>query len=116
MTQYEHILCAMGPEGFPSRVLASRTNSYLTYVSPEEVIENTKAIGHVDPVTINELYHFKSIDQETSLYGIAGWPLLKTSSPEIHNKGFLAKKLNAVYIPYRSKFFNDSILISIIDF
>jgi 3-dehydroquinate dehydratase/shikimate dehydrogenase len=109
MTQYEHILCAMGPEGFPSRVLASRTNSFLTYVSPEEVIENTKAIGHIDPVTINEMYHFKSINQETALYGIAGWPLLKTSSPEIHNKGYEEKKINAVYIPYRSQLISDTL-------
>ncbi len=109
MTQYEHILCAMGPEGFPSRVLASRTNSFLTYVSPEEVIENTKAIGHIDPVTINDMYHFKSINQDTSLYGIAGWPLIKTSSPEIHNKGYEEKKLNAVYIPYRSQLISDTL-------
>jgi 3-dehydroquinate dehydratase/shikimate dehydrogenase len=109
MTQYEHILCAMGPEGFPSRVLASRTNSFLTYVSPEEVIQNTKAIGHIDPVTINEMYHFKSINQDTSLYGIAGWPLIKTSSPEIHNKGYENKKLNAVYIPYRSQLISDTL-------
>ena len=28
MTQYEHILCALGPEGLPSRILSSHTNSY----------------------------------------------------------------------------------------
>ena len=67
MTQYEHILCAMGVEGFPSRVLASYTNSYLTYVSPIELMENTNTIGHIDPVTINELYRFKSISKDTNL-------------------------------------------------
>ncbi len=109
MTQYEHILCAMGPLGFPSRILASYTNSFLTYVSPQEVLENTKAIGHIDPVTINDVYHFHSINQDTSLYGITGWPLVKTSSPEIHNKGYAAKGMNAVYIPYRSPLISDTL-------
>ncbi len=109
MTQYEHILCAMGPIGFPSRILASYTNSFLTYVSPQEVLENTKAIGHIDPVTINDVYHFHSINQDTSLYGITGWPLVKTSSPEIHNKGYAAKGMNAVYIPYRSPLISDTL-------
>ena len=109
MTQYDHILCAMGGIGFPSRILASYTNSFLTYVSPEEVLQNTKSIGHIDPVTINEMYHFKSINQDTQLFGIAGWPLLKTSSPEIHNKGYSEKNINAVYIPYRSQLISDTL-------
>lgn len=109
MTQYEHILCAMGPLGFPSRVLASFTNSFLTYVSPQEVLENTKAIGHIDAVTINDLYHFRSINQDTKLYGITGWPLVKTSSPEIHNKGYQAKGMNALYLPFRSPLISDAL-------
>ena len=109
MTQYDHILCAMGPEGFPSRVLASYTNSFLTYVSPQEILENTKAIGHIDPVTLNDLYHFKSINSDTSLYGITGWPLAKTSSPEIHNEGYKKKGLNSVYLPIRSPLVSDAL-------
>ena len=109
ITQYEHILCAMGPLGFPSRVLASFTNSYLTYVSPQEVLENTKSIGHIDPITINELYRFRSINQDTKLFGITGWPLVKTSSPELHNKGYAAKGMNAAYIPFRSPLISDTL-------
>ena len=109
MTQYEHILCAMGPEGFPSRILASYTNSFLTYVSPQEVIANTQSIGHIDPVTLNDIYHFKSITHDTKLYGITGWPLVKTSSPEIHNKGYFAKNMNAVYLPVRSPLVSDAL-------
>ena len=109
MTQYEHILCAMGPSGFPSRVLASRTNSFLTYVSPQEVLDNTKSIGHIDPVTLNDLYHFKSINSDTTLYGITGWPLVNTSSPEIHNEGYRKKGLNALYLPIRSPIVSDAL-------
>ena len=109
MTQYEHIVCAMGSLGFPSRILASYTNSFLTYVSPQEILENTKSIGHIDPVAINEIYHFRSINQSTQLFGITGWPLLKTSSPELHNKGFSAKGINAVYLPFRSPLISDTL-------
>lgn len=109
MTQYEHILCAMGPEGFPSRILSSYTNSFLTYVSPQEVLENTKTIGHIDPVTINELYGFKSINKDTSIYGITGWPLAKTSSPEIHNSAYRRMGMNAVYLPVRSPLVADAL-------
>ena len=109
ITQYEHILCAMGPIGFPSRVLASYTNSFLTYVSPQEVLENTKSIGHIDPITINEMYHFRSINKDTKLYGITGWPLVKTSSPLLHNQGYEKKRINAVYLPFRSPLIADTL-------
>ncbi len=109
ITQYDHILCAMGAEGFPSRILAGYTNSYLTYVSPSEVIEKMKDIGHIDPVTINETYHIKSINSDTKLFGITGFPLQKTSSPLIHNKGYENKHINAVYLPLRSALVSDAL-------
>ena len=99
---YEHIFCAMGPQGFPSRVLSAFSNSYLTFVSPQEVIANTTTIGHIDPVTLNNVYNFKAINKGTRIFGITGWPLLKTSSPEIHNSGYKKQNLNAVYIPIRT--------------
>ena len=102
MNQYEHIFCAMGVEGFPSRVLPAFSNSYLTFVSPEEMLANTNSIGHIDPITLNELYHFKSITRATKLYGVIGWPLPKTSSPAIHNHGFRKNGLDSVFLPIRS--------------
>lgn len=107
MNDFEHILCAMGPEGFPSRVLSDRTNSYLTYVSPEENLQNMDDIGHIDPVTLNDLYNFKAITKKTSLFGVTGWPLKKTSSPLIHNTGYRLHNIDAVYIPVRSPLVSD---------
>lgn len=106
---YDHIFCAMGPEGFPSRILPAFSNSYLTYTSPEETIQNTAAIGHIDPITLNTLYNFKNISKSTSLYGITGWPLPKTSSPEIHNAGYRTKGLDAVYLPVRSPLVSEAL-------
>ena len=103
MTEYEHIFCAMGVEGFPSRVLPVFSNSFLTYVSPEEMLVNTNSIGHIDPLTLNDLYNFKAITKKTNLYGIIGWPLTKIFSCVVQNMGYRKMNLDNVYIPVRAK-------------
>ena len=109
MTDFEHIFCAMGPEGLPARILATHTNSYLTYTSPEELSSNTSNLGHIDPVTLSNLYNFRSITKQTHLFGITGWPLYKISGPEIHNSGFKKAGLDAVFIPLRSQFASEAL-------
>lgn len=106
---YDHIFCAMGPEGFPSRILPAFSDSFLSYTSPEETIANTAAIGHIDPITINTLYNFRKITKQTSLYGITGWPLAKPFSPEIHNAGYRNIGLDAVYFPVCSPLVSESL-------
>lgn len=106
---YDHILCAMGSEGLPSRILSGYANSFLTYVSPIETLENTANIGHLDPCTINDLYSFRTINEHTQLYGILGYPLLKTSSPQIHNEGYKKLGMNSVYIPIRSSIVSEAL-------
>jgi len=100
---FEHILCAMGDYGLSTRILANRTNSLLTYTSPRETIEKMKNIGHIDPVTLNDVYNFRLIDDNTKLYGITGYPLAITDSPKIHNKGYRDHGMNSAYIPFRAK-------------
>lgn len=112
MTDYDHILVAMGAEGLPSRILASATNSFLTYVSPQEFLGNTNGIGHIDPLLLNELYNFRNINQDTKVFGITGWPLTKTSSPVLHNNGYRNLGLNDVYIPVRSTLISESLKFS----
>ncbi|HZK19783.1 MAG TPA: shikimate dehydrogenase, partial [Treponemataceae bacterium] len=51
---------------------------------------------------LQEVYNFKNINKNTKLFGITGSPLETTSSPSIHNAGFRAHAMNAVYIPIRS--------------
>jgi len=109
MTDYEHILCASSSLGFPSRVLAAHTNSFLTYCSPEETLENTKKIGQVSPITLSSLYHVKTINEATQLYGIMGWPAENPLSIEIHNLGYRKQNLNAVYIPVRTKMISEGL-------
>ena len=99
----EHILCLMGSYGLPSRILSNRLNSFLTYTSPVEKIELMKEIGHIDPITLNDVYNFKTIDENTKIYGITGYPLSITDSPKLHNKGYREHGMNAVYVPFKAK-------------
>jgi shikimate dehydrogenase len=42
------------------------------------------------------------IDQSTSIYGIAGYPLGHSLSPTMHNSAFAASGLNAVYLAFET--------------
>lgn len=104
-----HILLAMGALGTPTRLLGNRMKNYLTYVSAPELNENISNLAHLDPVTVNEIYHINEIDENTKLYGITGWPLTATSSPALHNQGYAAKKMNALYIPFKAEKFDEAL-------
>ncbi len=99
----QQIVCAMGPLGLPTRILAGKFNSYLTYTSPEDLNLKLESIGHTDPKTLEKIYHFHKLNDETKLFGITGWPLKYTSSPQIHNEKFMQDKTNAVYFPFRAE-------------
>lgn len=99
----DQIVCAMGPLGLPTRILAEKFHSYLSYTSPADLELSLSDIGHTDPKTLEEIYHFHEIDEETKLFGITGWPLKYTSSPQIHNEHFLQTRQNAVYVPFKAE-------------
>jgi 3-dehydroquinate dehydratase/shikimate dehydrogenase len=62
-----------------------------------------KEVGHIDPKTLDDVYRFHNIDRNTNIFGVAGHPLVKTLSPEIHNSGYKEHGMNSVYIPLRAK-------------
>ena len=107
--QGDHILCAMGPEGMPSRILSTFSNSYLTYISPKETMQNVKEVRQLTPYEVNELYRFKSISENTKLFGLLGWPLVKTDSPVIHNFGYRKFGMDACYFPIRTPIVSDAL-------
>jgi len=106
----EYILIAMGQYGLPSRILAPILGSHLTFVSSEESIRQSgNALGHLDPITINEVYHIRTITEKTRIFGVTGNPLIATSSPLIHNKGYISQNIDAVYIPIKAETIEESI-------
>lgn len=100
----EYILIAMGPYGFPTRVLAPILGSHITYVTSEENVRLAQNnLGQLDPVTINEVYHINSITEKTKIFGVTGNPLTATSSPLIHNTGYIRQKIDAIYLPIKAE-------------
>jgi len=91
------IALAMGPFGLMSRVLAPKFDAFLTFAS----LRRNSATAPGQPV-INELldlYRFRSISSTTRVYGVIGYPVEHSLSPLVHNAGFEATQVDAVYLP-----------------
>ena len=59
---FDHIFIAMGNLGLPSRILSYKLGSFVTYTSPLETKGNTQEIGHLDPITLCDMYNFHNLD------------------------------------------------------
>jgi 3-dehydroquinate dehydratase / shikimate dehydrogenase len=109
----EKILLGMGSWGFPTRVLAGKLGSYLTFCSPPN---QETAPGHIDPQSLVGLYRFREIKPSTVIFCVIANPVMHSRSPHIHNPGLSACKIDAVYIPIQvdelSSFFD---LVSLLD-
>ncbi|GAB1482022.1 type I 3-dehydroquinate dehydratase [Treponema sp.] len=104
----EKIVLGMGPYGSVTRILAEKFGSFLSYTSPHpEFTVPSAAPGQLDPKELVELYRYRSIKASTRVFGIVGYPLLATSSPEIHNAAFKRANLDAVYLPFRTDSLSD---------
>ena len=90
------VLIGMGYRGLASRVLASRFGSVWMYAGHES------EAGQLDIETLLHVYRFRTIARGTAIYGVAGSPLEHSLSPAMHNAGFAAAGLNAVYVPFET--------------
>jgi 3-dehydroquinate dehydratase/shikimate dehydrogenase len=93
----ERVVLGMGSVGFPTRVLASRLGSAWCYTSPPGT---TVAPGQIDPQVLEDVYRFRSVSPSTAVYGVIGSPVMHSRSPLIHNSGFAALGIDAVYLPF----------------
>jgi len=91
------ILLGMGDYGIPTRLLAGKLGSFLSYTSEKK---DSAAPGHISIEDMTELYRYREINKDTAVYGVVGNPVMHSSSPLIHNQGFKELGLNAVYIPF----------------
>ena len=112
------ILLGMGDYGVPTRILASRMNSFLTFCSSDG--QKSAAPGHMSFEVLQDTYRCDKLDGKTALYGIIGNPVLHTRSPQIHNGGLRATGQNGIYVPFTvddiSAFFELAELLDIRDF
>jgi 3-dehydroquinate dehydratase / shikimate dehydrogenase len=88
------LLIGLGPRGVPSRVLASRFGSAWTYAGREA------GTGQLTPEELLDVYRFRRLGPRTAIYGLTGHPIDRSLSPLLHNAGFEAAELDAVYVPF----------------
>ncbi|MBP1582989.1 MAG: type I 3-dehydroquinate dehydratase, partial [Victivallales bacterium] len=98
-TGFPHIICGMGELGKATRILAVRTHSLLTFTSPAKTDPPLSTLGHLTPATMVRTYRFRSLTAATQLYGVTGWPLEHSLSPELNNEAFAKDACPAVMVP-----------------
>ena len=89
------IALGMSQFGLMSRVLAPKFGSFITFAT----LRAASAPGQPMLRDLKSLYRFDSIDEDTAVFGVVGWPIEHSLSPKIHNAGFEAVEKNAVYLP-----------------
>jgi 3-dehydroquinate dehydratase/shikimate dehydrogenase len=91
------IALCMGRFGLMSRVLAGKFGGMLTYASDGEGDET--APGQPTIEALRSSYRFERINAATKVYGVIGWPIDHSLSPQLHNAGFDAINHDGVYLP-----------------
>ena len=86
----------MGEVGLPARILALREGSALAYAPVAEAT----APGQVSLEEMAHLYRAPTLTRATRVYAVIGDPVGHSLSPLLHNTGFAARHVNAVYLPF----------------
>ena len=86
----------MGDVGLPARILALREGSALAYAPVAEAT----ATGQVSLDEMKHLYRAHVLTRRTRVYGVVGEPVGHSLSPLMHNTGFVARHVDAVYLPF----------------
>jgi 3-dehydroquinate dehydratase/shikimate dehydrogenase len=92
-----HVLIGMGNAGVPSRVLAARLGNRWTYAG------DGVAPGQFPASRLQRDFLFARIRPDADLYAVVGNPILHSLSPAMHNAGFAALEMNAVYVPLEAR-------------
>jgi 3-dehydroquinate dehydratase/shikimate dehydrogenase len=98
----------MGEIGLPARILALREGSALAYAPVGEAT----APGQVSLREMMHLYRAHELTRKTRVFGVIGDPVGHSLSPLVHNAGFIARDVDAVYLPFlvhRLKDFLDAV-------
>jgi len=93
----------MGEVGLPARVLALRQGSALAYAP----IGQATAPGQVSLHDLKYLYRAHELTRHTRVYGVVGNPVGHSLSPLMHNTGFVARRVDAIYLPFLVKDLRD---------
>jgi 3-dehydroquinate dehydratase / shikimate dehydrogenase len=93
----------MGEVGLPARLLALREGSALAYAP----LSAATAPGQISLQEMKHLYRAHELNRQTRIYGVIGDPIAHSLSPLLHNTAFIARKIDAVYLPFLVKNLRD---------
>lgn len=91
------IALCMGEYGEMSRILAPKFGGFLTFAASET--GGATAPGQLTVRQLRERFRFDQIGPSTRVYGVVGHPVAHSLGPLVHNRGFDAVGMDAVYIP-----------------
>ena len=91
-----HVLVAMGDAGVPTRVLSARLRNRWTFAGA------SVAPGQIGADRLVRDFRIRRVRPDAAVYGVVGRPVTHSLSPPMHNAGFAALGLNAVYLPLQA--------------
>lgn len=94
----EMIAIAMGNAGIATRILGPSRGSFLTYGAVND--RSSTAPGQLSIRDLRDVYRIQKINRDTAVYGVMGCPVIHSLSPRVHNAGFEAAGIDAVYLPF----------------
>jgi 3-dehydroquinate dehydratase/shikimate dehydrogenase len=92
------ILLSMGEVGFPSRVLSLRMGCLYSYAAPDT--QEGTAPGQIPVRAMRNIYRVENMRKDARIYGVIAAPVRHSLSPQIHNRAFQFKRMNAMYLPF----------------
>ena len=92
------VVLAIGELGFPTRVLSPALGGLYTYAAP--LATQGTASGQVSARLLRHLYRIERISKMAKVYGVIADPIRHSISPAVHNRGFQARRIDAVYLPF----------------
>ncbi len=93
------VVLAMGELGFPTRVLSPAFGGMYTYAAP--LATQGTASGQISARLLRHLYRIDKLSKAAKVYGVIADPIRHSISPAVHNRGFQARRLDAVYLPFQ---------------
>jgi 3-dehydroquinate dehydratase/shikimate dehydrogenase len=88
---------AMGTLGLVTRIAGGRHGAPFTFASGPQA--EPVAPGQLPVGELSDLYRVRKVGSGTRVYGILGSSVLRSLSPVLHNRGFEAAGVDAVYVP-----------------
>jgi 3-dehydroquinate dehydratase / shikimate dehydrogenase len=92
------IAFAMSGQGLLTRVLSTGSGGLFSYAAPSDA--DGTAPGQIPARLMKSLYRIDKLTKDSRVYGVIADPVGHSKSPQIHNRAFQARRIDAVYLPF----------------